>query len=251
MNATRPVALVTGAARRVGRAVAVELARRGFDLHLTCHRRRDDAAETVALARRAAGEGAFQGRVHACDFADPDAVEDLGSRLRALPRLDTIVHNASVFRPTPLASLTAEEAVTQHRINALAPLLLTRDLADHLRRSELPGGGAVVCFGDVHAPGRPRRDHVAYAMSKAALAAMVRSLALDLAPRVRVNGIAPGVVAWAEGMTDTERDAYLKRVPLARAGTPEDAAEVCRWLLLDATYVTGEIVRLDGGRALT
>ena len=95
------------------------------------------------------------------------------------------------------------------------------------------------------------REFVAYAMSKAALAEMVRSLARELAPRVRVNGVAPGVAAWPESGRESDveaQQAYLKKVPLARAGTPEECAEVVRWLALEATYLTGEIVRFDGGR---
>ena len=132
-------------------------------------------------------------------------------------------------------------------------MLLTKHLAAKLADSPLKGGGAVVALCDMHAMGRPRKDFSAYSMSKAALAEMVQSLARELAPKVRVNGVAPGVVAFPEAGHESDPEmqkAYLSRVPLQRAGTPEDAAEAVRWLALDATYVTGEIVRLDGGRWL-
>jgi pteridine reductase len=106
---------------------------------------------------------------------------------------------------------------------------------------------------DIHASERPRKNFAAYSMSKAALEQMVRVLALELAPKVRVNGVAPGVVAFPDSgaESDPEMQArYLKRVPLARSGTPEEAAEAVRWLALDATYTTGEVVRVDGGRWL-
>jgi pteridine reductase len=106
---------------------------------------------------------------------------------------------------------------------------------------------------DMHALGRPRKGFAAYSMSKAALIEMVRCLARDLAPRVRVNGVAPGVVAFPESGYESTPDLqakYLSRVPLDRSGTPEDAAEAVRWLALDARYTTGEIVRVDGGRWL-
>ncbi len=117
----------------------------------------------------------------------------------------------------------------------------------------MKGGGAVVAMADIHAMGLPRPAFSAYAMSKAALVEMVRSLARELAPRVRVNGVAPGVVAWPEQGYESEsgaQAAYLKRVPLARAGAPEEAAAAVAWLAMDATYVTGQILRLDGGRSL-
>jgi pteridine reductase len=140
-----------------------------------------------------------------------------------------------------------------YRVNALGPLLLTKALAGAMRESEMAGGGAVVAMCDIHAMGLPRSGFAGYAMSKAALVEMVRSLARELAPRVRVNGVAPGVVAWPEAGYEADagaQAAYLKRVPLGRAGTPEDAAGVVCWLALEATYLTGQVVRVDGGRSL-
>ncbi len=169
------------------------------------------------------------------------------------PRWDVLVHNASVYEPSPLADVTAQRVLHDYTVNALAPLLLTRALAPALARSTLPGGGAVVAMADIHAMGRPRKDFASYSMSKAALVEMVRSLSRDLAPGVRVNAIAPGVVAWPEEgheSDDAAQRAYVKRVPLGRAGTPEDAAKAVRWLALEASYVTGEVVRIDGGRWL-
>ncbi|MBL0927888.1 MAG: SDR family oxidoreductase [Phycisphaerales bacterium] len=250
----RPAALVTGAARRVGRAVALELARAGCDVHFTFRASRSEAS---ALSDELAALGS-RGSARALDLDNPGEVERAGIDLAAsLPRLDVLVHNASVYEPSPLASLSAENALRQYRVNALAPLLLSRALAGRLGESPRPGGGAIVAFADIHALGplsRPRRDFVAYAMSKAALAEMVSTLAVALAPRVRVNAVAPGVVAFPERghEADAEMQArYLARVPLGRSGTPEDAAGAVRFLALDAPYITGEILRLDGGRWLT
>jgi pteridine reductase len=106
---------------------------------------------------------------------------------------------------------------------------------------------------DIHAMGRPRKGFAPYSMSKAALAEMVRSLARELAPEVRVTGVAPGVVAWPEEGFESDpaaQAAYLRRVPLGRSGTPQEAAEAVRWLAMDATYVTGLVLPLDGGRRL-
>ncbi len=241
----RPLALVTGGAKRVGRAICAELARAGCDVVLTYNTSESEAQQTARDLRA---------RALRLDLSDPDEVQRVGEKLaRSAGRLDVLVHNASVYAPTPLHELSAEEAIRQYRVNALAPALLTRSLADALRASTRPGGGSIVALADIHAMGRPRKDFLAYSMSKAALIEMVRTLARELAPRVRVNAIAPGVVAWPEEGYESDRDAqdaYLRRVPLGRAGTPEDAANAVRWLALEATYVTGEVIRLDGGRWL-
>lgn len=246
----RPLALVTGAARRVGRAVAIELARRGCDVTFTYNTSREDAE---SLARELSALGATAS-FYEVDFSEPGSVEAFAAGMgETLSRLDVLVHNASVYEPSPLGELGAEQALRQFRVNALAPLMLTARLAPLMERSVLAGGAAVVAMCDIHAMGRPRRDFAAYSMSKAALAEMVQSLARDLAPNVRVNGVAPGVVAWPDSGSESEaseQSRYLKRVPLGRAGEPEDAARAVVWLALDATYVTGDIIRIDGGRWL-
>jgi pteridine reductase len=119
-------------------------------------------------------------------------------------------------------------------------------IAPHLRASR----GAIVNLADIHAE-RPLRDHTLYGMSKAALVHMTRALALELAPEVRVNAIAPGAILWPDaGKADAAKQAMLDRTPLQRIGTPEEVADAVLWLLRDATYVTGQVVRLDGGRML-
>lgn len=247
----RPLVLITGAARRVGRAVALEFARKGCDVLFTYNASEEDA---ISLAKELATLGATASFFR-LDLADSDAVEAFASeRADTLKRLDVLVHNASVYDPSPLADLTPDAAITQYRVNALAPLLLTARLGPLLAGSTLPGGGAVVAMVDIHSMGRPRKDFAAYSMSKAALVEMVQCLARDLAPQVRVNGVAPGVVAWPESGEESDLESqkkYTRRIPLGRAGTPQDAAGAVRWLALEAGYVTGEIVRVDGGRWLT
>jgi len=247
----RPRALVTGASRRVGRAIALELARAGCDVDFTYHA---SAADAESLAHELAQAGCdcsfFQ-----LDLADAGAVEAFArERAETLGRLDVLIHNAATYEPSPLDELTADACRRQYVVNALAPLLLSARLAPLLGDSTLEGGGAIVALADMHAMGRPRRAFAAYAMSKAALVEMVRSLARELAPGVRVNAVAPGVVAWPESGFESDPQAqakYLRRVPLGRAGTPEEAARAVCWLALAATYTTGEVLRVDGGRWLT
>lgn len=252
----RPVAFVTGGAKRVGRAICSALGRAGCDVVFTF---RGSADEAATLTRELKGVGAGA-EAMALELGDLSEVERFGARLaREARRLDVLVHNASVYSATPISGAGAnaigpEEFLTPMRINAAAPLLLTTALAGRLAESPQPGGGAVVAMCDIHAMGRPRPGFAAYAMSKAALVEMVYSLARELAPRVRVNGVAPGVVAFAEQGQDADpemRRKYLSRVPLERSGTPEDAAEAVRWLALEARYTTGQVIRVDGGRWLT
>ncbi len=246
----RPKALITGATRRVGLAIAQELAQAGCDLIITYRSKKDEA---LAAQNQLQATGA-QTRLECVDFDDLETTQAWATNLaKDTPRLDILVHNAAVYAPTPLSDLTAHAAESFFRINAIAPLLLSQTFAPLLSASPLRGGGSIVALADIHAMGRPRRDFAPYAMSKAAIVEMVRSLARDLAPAIRVNGIAPGVVAWPKTGYESDPDSqaeYLAKVPLARAGTPQDAAAAVRWLALDAHYVTGEILKIDGGRSL-
>lgn len=251
LSGSRPIALITGAARRVGRATSLALARRGCDIVLHYHASLDEALRTrqelVALGASVQLAGV--------NLGDTGALESAANTLaNELPRLDVLVHNASIYSPSDLTRLDAEDALRHYQVNALAPLLLTARLAPLLEKSPLIGRGAVVAMCDIHAMGRPRRSFAPYTMSKGALIEMVHCLARDLAPRIRVNGVAPGVVEWPHDGPEADpalQQAYLRRIPLGRAGTPEDAANAVAWLALDAHYVTGQIVRVDGGRFLT
>ena len=241
-----PRAIVIGGARRVGRAVALELARAGFELDLTF---RSSDADARSAAEESRGLGSPAVRVHRLDLADLAAASAFASAVPSGP-VDALVVVASSYARTPLGSIDAEACERELRVNAAAPLMLSQAFAPALRASRVAGGGSIVVFGDIHAQGRPRCAYAPYLMSKAALHAMVESLALELSPEVRVNAVAPGVVAWPEGTPADERDRYEARIPLARPGTPEDAARLVRALVLDMPYVTGSLLRLDGGRWL-
>lgn len=250
LGAERPVALVTGGASRVGAAVCRTFARSGFDLLLTSHQSRN-RADAIVSELDALGAA---GRNLNLDLSDLKTVDESARTLaESLPRLDVLIHNAAVYEPSPVESLTVSQSRRAMAVNAIAPAILSARLAPLLRASTLPASGAIVALCDIHAMGRPRPDHLAYSMSKAALVEMVRTLARDLAPRIRVIGVALGVVAFPESGAESEPSTqarYLSRVPLARSGTPEEAAETIRWLALEASYITGEIICLDGGRRL-
>ncbi len=161
-------------------------------------------------------------------------------------RLDGLVNNASSFYPTPVGKIDEKHWDELVGSNLKAPLFLSQAAAPHLTDAH----GAIVNIVDIHAE-RPLRDHSVYGSAKAGLAMMTRSLAKDLAPDVRVNGVAPGAILWPEnGMTESVQQGILDQIPLNRAGSPEDIAGCVLYLLRDATYVTGQIIPVDGGRSI-
>ncbi len=245
MTDTTPVALITGSARRIGAAIAAHLHRYGYRVVLHAHRSGEDLQEQAfAFERTRPGSVlALQ-----ADLRDADALPDLIEQAVAhFGRLDALVNNASNFFATPLGQITAEAVDELYAVNARAPLLLAQAAAPHLRRHQ----GCIVNLTDLHGS-TPMRDHPAYSMAKAALEMATRSLALELAPKVRVNAVAPGAILWPEqGKDDFARDALLARTPLGRTGTVEEIAEAVRWLIADAGFITGHTLRMDGGRLLS
>ncbi|WP_300616658.1 pteridine reductase [Dokdonella sp.] len=241
----RPVVLVTGAARRIGAMIARTLHAAGCDLALHCRRSRAELDGLVAdLERMRPGSTlALQ-----AELAEVERLPGLvDAVVRRFGRLDGLVNNASAFHPTPLGTITPAQWDELFAANARAPLFLAQAAAPHLAARR----GAIVNLIDIYAE-RPLVHHSVYGMAKAALAMATRSLALELAPDVRVNGVAPGAVLWPEaGKPLDEREALVARTPLRRMGTPEDVASAVLWLLRDAAFVTGEILRVDGGRSLT
>jgi len=241
----RPVALITGAGRRVGAVIARTLHAAGYDLALH-YRRSIDDARTLAdeLERQRRGSTLLL----QAELADISALPALIEQLLAhYGRLDALVNNASAFYPTPLGTATAQQWNELFASNAQAPFFLSQAAIPALRETR----GGIVNMIDIYAE-RPLAEHPLYCMAKAALAAMTRSLALDLGPDIRVNGVAPGAVMWpSDGKPYADQQAMLTRTPLQRAGTPEDVAGAVLWLLRGAPFVTGQIIRIDGGRTLS
>jgi pteridine reductase len=241
----RPVVLITGAARRIGAAIARRLHMQGYDLALHYQ---SSEAQMRALAAELEAERHSSVLTLRTDLADAERLPGLiADTVARYGRLDALVNNASVFAPTPLGKIGATDWEAQFAVNALAPVLLAQAAAPHLKAAQ----GAIVNLVDVYAE-RPLRDHTVYCMSKAALVAATRSLALELAPEVRVNAIAPGAILWPEeGKSESAKADMLARTPLARVGSAEEIADAVLWLLRGATYTTGDVLRLDGGRGLS
>jgi pteridine reductase len=241
----RPVALVTGAGKRVGAVIARTLHAAGYDLALHY---RHSAAEAELLASSLERQRSDSTYVVQAELAELDALPVMVERVLArYGRLDALVNNASAFYPTPVGTATSAQWNELFASNAQAPFFLAQAAVPALREAR----GAIVNLVDIYAE-RPLAGHPLYCMAKAALAAMTRSLALDLGPDVRVNGVAPGAVMWpSDGKPYDDQQAMLARTPLQRAGSPEDVAGAVLWLLRDAPFVTGQIIRVDGGRTLS
>ncbi len=243
-NLNGKVALVTGAARRIGAAIATRLHADGADVAIH-HRGSADAA--AALANKLNKLRVDSARTFHTDLADIAALPGLVNNVVGwLNRLDVLVNNASAFYPTPLGEITEEQWEDLFGSNLKAPLFLSQAAVLALRERN----GVIINIVDIHAR-RPLRDHAVYSAAKAGLAMLTRSLAKDLAPDIRVNGVAPGAILWPEDdMSDTTKDSILRQVPLARSGDPEDVAGCVLYLVRDATYVTGQIITVDGGRSI-
>jgi pteridine reductase len=227
---TGRVALVTGAGTRVGRAIALDLARHGWSVAAHFHSHRPPSRLAALQA----------------DLSAPGGPETLARAFRRrFRRLDLLVCSAALFERRPLRRTDAAFFDAQMALNARAPLLLARALEPLLRRS----GGSVVNVADVGGALVPWAGYSAYGASKAALRAVTEALALELAPRIRVNAVAPGTVLWPEGTPAALRRRLVRRIPLGRAGTPGDVAATVRFLA-DAPFVTGVVLAVDGGRHL-
>jgi len=234
----RPVVLVTGAARRIGRVIALELAAHGWDVAVHF---RHDAADAEATAKDARSAGA-SAQAFSADLADEAQCNALLPDVRAaFGRIDAVVNNAALFEHDDVGSF-GHAAMERHwRTNTAPAILLARAL-------HAAGGGAVVNLLDQKL-WNPNPDHLSYTLSKAALDAATTMLAMALAPRVRVVGVAPGVTLPSGPMSEPEFEASHRMTPLGRSSTPEDVARTVRFVL-ESPAITGTTIVVDGGQHL-
>ena len=235
---------MTGAARRIGAAVARALHRRGLSIAVHYRRSHDEARSLArALDRERPGAAAIFG----CDLLDPGAPERLVSEVVSrFGALDVLVNNASSFYPTPIDATTEAQWDDLVGANLKAPFFVTRAAARFLAANR----GSVVNLADVH--GRnPVAGYPVYCSAKAGLIMLTRALALELAPGIRVNAVAPGIALWSEHDRDAlARARAVGSVPMRRIGSAEEVADAVTWLALDAPYTTGEVLAVDGGRGI-
>ena len=243
-NLENKTALVTGSARRIGAEIVRTLHADGANVAIHY---RGSAGEADALAAELNAGRPDSARTFRADLLDTDALPSLVDRVVGWKGgLDILINNASTFYPTPAGEITDKEWQDLMGTNLKVPLFLSQAALPELRKA----GGSIVNIVDIHAQ-RPLAKHLVYGPAKAGLAMLTRSLAKDLAPEIRVNGVSPGAILWPEdGMTDATKQTILEQVPLGRPGEPSDIARCVLFLVRDADYVTGQIIAVDGGRSM-
>jgi len=243
MDTVGKVALVTGAAKRIGRTIALELARAGCDVAVHY---RSSAKEAREVAE-AIGKMGRRVALVSGDLTDPKAPEQIVAQtMDGLGRVDVLVNNASVFEKMPIERLNADTCERMLLINTIGPSLLARASAPIMRKA---GAGRIINLVDILAD-RPAKRYGPYSASKAALATLTRSLALELAPEITVNAVAPGIALFPDDYGEDLRARLISRVPMQRAGTPEEIAALVRFLVAEGDYITGQIIAVDGGRSI-
>lgn len=238
------VVIVTGAARRIGAAIARRLHDAGAKAVVHYHRSAGEAERLVdGFNRERPGSGLTVG----ADLRDFDGLPAIvAAALDRFGCLDALVNNASTFYPTPVGDIGVDQWRDLMGTNLGAPLFLSQAAAPHLRETH----GAIVNLVDIHAR-RPLRGHPVYCAAKAGLDMLTRSLARELGPEIRVNGVAPGPILWPEqGVDERQREEIIAATALKRLGDPADVAGTVLFLLRDAGYVTGQIIAVDGGRSI-
>ncbi|MCR4298454.1 MAG: pteridine reductase [Gallionella sp.] len=240
------VILVTGGAKRVGAAICRRLHAAGAELAVHYH---SSAQEALALQDELNKLRPKSAAIFQADLLDMNALPKLVHKvIKNFGQLDALVNNASSFYATPLAEVNEQQWHDLLGTNLRAPLFLAQTAAAELRRRH----GCIVNIADIHAE-RPMHGHLLYSVAKAGLAALTRALAQEMAPQVRVNAVAPGVIVWPENaswMDEEQRRKIVAHTLLKREGEPDDIARTVAFLIQDAPYVTGQIIAVDGGRSI-
>ena len=247
-----PVMLVTGSAKRIGAAIIRIAHNQGYRVIIHCHHSQKQANILTDELNQIRANSA---RVIIADLAVINEQSTLDNFAKIIieqfGQLDVLVHNASRFYPTPIRGITHKQWDELFLTNAKVPLFLSQALLPYLQAQQ----GCIISLLDIHAHNKPFNGYPVYNMAKAAHRMMVQSLALDMAPLVRVNGIAPGVNILPDADSDQALDNIQQQniidsIPLQRIGTPDDIAHSVLHLA-QASYITGEIITIDGGRSLT
>lgn len=236
--------LITGGARRIGAEIARSLHAEGANISLHCRSSKSEA-EQLCAEFNATRDNSAQVLQLNLDHTDqlPQLIEQA---VLFHNKLDVLINNASSFYPTPVGSITENDWENLFNSNLKAPLFLSQAAMPHLQHTN----GCIINMVDIHAY-RPMRKHPVYCAAKAGLAMLTQSLAREMGPDIRVNGVAPGAVLWPEqDMQDSTKNHILERTALKRPGSPADIANAILFLIRDANYITGQIIPVDGGRSL-
>ncbi len=240
----KKIALVTGAARRVGLCIAEKLHAGGYDLIL--HYNHSDT-EAQALKSRLCGLRADSVTLIRCDLRDTAKLKQrVRETINQLGRLDALINNASKFVPTPLNSTTEDHFQAIFEVNIKAPYFLAQTVAPYLVQQR----GAIINIADIYAD-RPLADYSLYCATKAGVVSLTKSLAIELGPDIRVNAIAPGAIVWPENeLNEIAQRRIVSQTPLKRVGSPEDIAKTVLFLLAEADFINGQVLSVDGGRSV-
>lgn len=247
MTKGQPVVLITGAAHRIGAALARAMHTAGFRILIHYHSSQDAAQALAAGLNQKRADSA------ACIRANLNVHDDVlllaRQALAQWSRVDVLINNASKFYPTKVGNIDETTWNDLFASNLKAPFFLAQALAPTIAEHN----GSIINMVDIHAQ-RPLPTHAVYCTAKAGLAMLTQTLAQELAPRIRVNGIAPGAILWPEKMAGgddgAEQRAMIAKIPLARRGSPADIVRTALFLIMDAPYITGQIISVDGGRLL-
>jgi len=235
--------LVTGGSKRIGAEIITRFHRAQFNVVIHYN---SSAQEAVQLSESLNQERAQSAFTIQADLSNINSIHSLYEQVIGITKsLDLLVNNASTFYPTPIDKLNENDWDSLVNLNFKAPLFLTKKLLPLLNTPS----SSIINIVDIHSQ-RPLKDHVIYGPAKAALAMLTRSLAKDLAPKIRVNGVSPGAILWPEdGMSDKSKESILKQIPLNKSGTASDIAETV-YFLYHSNYITGQIIAVDGGRSI-
>ena len=235
--------LITGAAKRIGATLARYLHAEGMNVIVHYHRSAKEAHELVRELNSKRHDSAItiQGDLQHKEYYQ--AI--IETALVFKDGLDVLINNASAFYPTPVAEITDEDWHNLIDTNLKAPLFLSKLAANALRKSN----GCIINIADIHSI-RPLSGHTVYSISKSGLVTLTQSLAKELAPRIRVNAISPGAIAWPENIEENNKQQIMNQIPMQRTGELEDIAKTALFLIRDADYITGQVINVDGGRSL-
>ena len=235
--------LITGASRRIGKEIAKILHNLGMNIGIHCNKSINQANELQAILNKSRNNSA---KVFIANLKKNSEIKQLINDFSLWRNtLDVLINNASSFYPTPIGKITKKQWNDLIGINLKAPLFLSQQAFPFLRTSQ----GTIINIIDIHAT-QPLANHIVYSSAKAGLKMITRSLAKDLAPNVRVNGISPGAILWPENnMNESLKENILQKIPMQRSGSPEDIADCITFLIRDASYITGQIITIDGGRS--
>ncbi len=236
-------ALITGAAKRIGAATARYLHNQGMNVIVHYNQSAKEANELVRELNAIRNDSAItiQGNLEYKEYYP--AIIDAALAFKG--GLDVLINNASAFYPTPMSEVTEENWNALIHTNLKAPLFLSQLAAPSLRKAQ----GCIINITDIHGL-RPLAEHAIYSISKSGLLSLTQSLAKELAPKIRVNAVSPGAIAWPENIEEDNKQSIMRKIPLAKTGEVDDIAKAITFLIRDADYITGQIINVDGGRTL-